>query len=92
MAIEAARQNSSARDEPISGYRLRDMYIQKGLVIPEGPAGADIYISLRPVSDQRNSLRGCREFRMSSVGPKSKWIEHCNGFIDVLPKTPEDGD
>lgn len=92
MAIEAARQNSSARDESISGYRLRDVDIQQALVIPEGPAGADVYISLRPVSDRTISLRGWREFRISSVGPKSKWVEHCNGFIDVLQKTPEDGD
>ncbi|KAK3683390.1 hypothetical protein B0T22DRAFT_430696 [Podospora appendiculata] len=92
MAIEAACQITDPRDEAtaISGYRLRDVDIQSALVIPDGLEGADVHITLKPVSNKTIGLRGWKEFQVSSVSPENKWTEHCTGFIQVVLRKDAD--
>ncbi|KAI1176151.1 hypothetical protein F4777DRAFT_578200 [Nemania sp. FL0916] len=84
MAIEAARQLGEGVNKVISGYQFRDIDIRQALVIPEGPNGIEVQISLRPVSGKAIGLRGWKEFQISSVTLENAWIEHCSGFVQVV--------
>ncbi|CAG8935901.1 unnamed protein product [Penicillium salamii] len=83
MAIEAVSQISQAADQPVSGYRLRDVDILQALIVPEGPDGIEVQLSLKTVDERAIGVKGWKEFRIFSVGRQEKWTENCKGLIHV---------
>jgi ubiquinone/menaquinone biosynthesis C-methylase UbiE len=82
MAIEAARQHCSS-DNPITGYRLRDVKLLKGLVIPESQEGVELQIQLLRASNELNSKSTWRQFEVYSVSHDDNWALHSTGQISV---------
>ena len=86
MAIEASLQYSrlKGRKEHISGYRLRDVIIEKPLLIPDDAEGVETTFSLRPYSrSAQNSSDVWAEFRIFSYSKSESWTEQCRGLITV---------
>lgn len=97
LAIEAVTQITNTEDgtpnsKQISGYRLRDIDILQGLVVPENADGIEIQTILRPVSDKAIGVRGWKHFEVCSVTSDNRWTQHAKGVIDVefedLTKAP----
>ncbi|KAI1774978.1 putative FSP1 [Hypoxylon cercidicola] len=77
--MEAAAPNS----KQISGYRLRDIDILQGLVVPDNADGIEVQTILRPVSDKAIGIRGWKHFEVCSVTPDNRWTQHAKGVINV---------
>jgi acyl transferase domain-containing protein/NADPH:quinone reductase-like Zn-dependent oxidoreductase/ubiquinone/menaquinone biosynthesis C-methylase UbiE len=85
LAIEAASQleKSSATNEDISGFRLRDVNFLFACVVPESAEGIEIRTTLRPVPEREIGARGWRRFEVSSVTQDNRWTLHAQGMIMV---------
>ncbi|KAI3316791.1 reducing type I polyketide synthase [Xylariaceae sp. AK1471] len=83
MAIEAVRQLNQSDDKVICGYTLRDINIQKALIIPETSEGVDVQMFLEPAKE--NSLvQDWRQFRIYSAASSGEpWVENARGLILV---------
>ncbi|KJY00886.1 polyketide synthase like protein [Zymoseptoria brevis] len=77
MAIEAVRLLKGP--EIPSGYRLRDVDIVKGLVIPS--TGLETHFSLRPCDAKQLDYKDWFHFQLHSVGTDDSWALHCTGYV-----------
>ncbi|KAL8717879.1 MAG: hypothetical protein Q9181_008266, partial [Wetmoreana brouardii] len=86
MAVEASTQRSRLdhRDDSITDYRLRDIFIGKPLMIPNNAEGVETQFVLRPYN--RSALKSSDawdEFRLFSHTKSNGWSEHCRGLISL---------
>ncbi|KAI1098441.1 putative FSP1 [Jackrogersella minutella] len=81
MALGAEAQTVSPR--VIAGYRLRDIDMMQGLVIPDNANGIEIQTILRPVSDKMIGLKGWKHFEVLSVTAENRWTQHAKGLVSV---------
>ena len=84
MAVEALGQLSTPNDGTASDvYLLRDMIIERGLMIPSTSEGIEVQIRFRShKNDNRIGSESWREFHISSVTiTTDEWTEHCHGYI-----------
>ncbi|KAM3537331.1 hypothetical protein ARSEF1564_009747 [Beauveria bassiana] len=87
MAIEAVQMLTDNPLDNIHSYRLRDIDILNGLVIPESEQGIEIQLCLRPCSKKNLDYEGWFDFDICSLSNKS-WIQNCRGSVSV--KTEHD--
>ena len=87
MAVEAIGQKSSQQifDEIL----LKEVSIDRALVIPHNVEAVETRISLRP--NFRNLAKSWDEFSISSTVDGVQWIQNCNGLITTRKRTPENG-
>lgn len=90
MAIEAATQVVEvygSLENAIQSYELRDVSLQKALVVPEEDRGIEILFTLRKATLNTNSDYESRFiFVLTSVNNlngEDSFVEHCRGTIDV---------
>ena len=86
MAIEAVRQPARSRSESERNvsYVLRDVSINRALMVPDDAQGVETIFSLRPYPQTaRSSSPLLDEFRMFSNSGNGDWGEHCRGSISV---------
>ncbi|PQE21953.1 polyketide synthase protein [Rutstroemia sp. NJR-2017a WRK4] len=90
MAIEAATQAVEvygSLESDIQSYEIRDVSLQKALVIPEEDRGIEILFTLRKATLNTNSDYESRfNFVLTSVNNlngEDSFVEHCRGTIDV---------
>ncbi|KAL8994704.1 MAG: hypothetical protein Q9169_005389 [Polycauliona sp. 2 TL-2023] len=83
LAIEAMAQMATmeGRDESIAGFRLRDIEMEMGLVIPENAEGIEIQTTLSPVSDKAVGSKDWKTFEIVSITSQGKWTRHAQGLI-----------
>ncbi|KAJ5546921.1 Acyl transferase/acyl hydrolase/lysophospholipase [Penicillium frequentans] len=88
MAIEASRQ--LAGEKEITGFQLRNISINRALVVPDTKEGIEISLSMTP-TDRPSDLSTWRRFQISSFNESSdEWTEHCNGYVAVQSKPSSD--
>jgi NADPH:quinone reductase-like Zn-dependent oxidoreductase len=84
MAIEAATQLDELSDAPVNieSYVLRDVTIQKALVVPDGDDGIEVLLNIRP------SVYGSRwwDFGVSSIDENDVKKDHMVGTIGINNK------
>lgn len=93
LAIEAMNQitnTEAGRPNPkqIAGYRIRDVDILQGLVVPDNADGIEIQTSLRPTSEKAIGVRGWKHFEVCSVTSDNRWTQHAKGMISVEYEEP----
>ncbi|KAH9905003.1 polyketide synthase [Xylariomycetidae sp. FL2044] len=76
MAIEATRLLTS-EDKSITSYSLRDVEILNALSIPDGSAGVEVQLTMRPAKE------GGYEFTSSSIGVGDSWLVNCKGYVSA---------
>lgn len=76
LAIEATRLLES-QEKPVTSYNLRDIEISNALAIPEGSAGIEIQLSMRPTDENEY------EFTLSSISTGDNWIVNCKGYVSA---------
>lgn len=83
LAIEAVAQMATIQgnDGLIKGFRLRDVDIQSGLVVPDNADGIEIQTILNPVSDKAIGSKEWKNFEIVSVTAEGKWTQHAQGLI-----------
>lgn len=90
MAIEASAQMAVSEGRTPVGYRLRDVQIDRGLLIPDtldASKGVELQLTLECTDDKTIATPGWRSFRICSVTANNEWTEHCSGLIDVEGET-----
>ncbi|KAL4734357.1 hypothetical protein BDV11DRAFT_174852 [Aspergillus similis] len=93
LAIEAIKmlpELQSKAPQTAAGYRLRDVDLLQGLVIPDSDDGVEIQTSLREVSDKEMGNRGWKRFEISSVSADNQWSTHARGLITMEPEDAPD--
>ncbi|KAF7587147.1 hypothetical protein BBP40_007675 [Aspergillus hancockii] len=81
MAIEALSQSAALRNITMDSYRLREVSVEKALVIPD-TSSVELITTLRPFAEgTRASSETWYEFRVSATRDGRAWIEHCRGLI-----------
>ncbi|KAI1811942.1 hypothetical protein GGS20DRAFT_560344 [Poronia punctata] len=83
MAIEAVRTMVDPSEHTISGYHLRDVDIVSALTIPEGAAGVETQLCLRPCNEKELDHDNWYSFELSSLGSGDSWIQHCTGYVSA---------
>ena len=85
MAIEAVRQQTRSQSESENLlYVLRDVDINRALLVPDDAEGVETIFSLRPYPQSaRSSSALWDEFRVFSISGNGDWSEHCRGLISV---------
>ena len=82
--LEASRQIADSKLK-IAGFRFRDVYLKRALMIPDNKEGVETSLSLTRMDE--SSLWGSsvwKRFQMSSYDPVGDdWIEHCTGYVAV---------
>jgi hypothetical protein len=79
MALEAMSQVAQSRQQTVACYELRDVEIEKALIVPETTEGVEVQLSITPCDDK---LLGCKDwlqFRICSVSGENVWTQHCTG-------------
>ncbi|KAK8098575.1 polyketide synthase [Apiospora kogelbergensis] len=86
MAIQAASQFAQLRGVELSkimGYRIREVYISKALIMEES-TDYETSVSLRPHAEGLKSYSDdWDEFCLSSWTPGRGWLEHCRGLVQI---------
>ncbi|KAJ2988123.1 hypothetical protein NUW58_g4141 [Xylaria curta] len=85
MAIEAASRmhNESATPSKIKGFSLRDLTIDRSLLIPEDDYGVEVVTSMGIATVTGPSLPWAT-FSINSVRRVSdEWVEHCTGQVRI---------
>ncbi|KAB8221196.1 hypothetical protein BDV33DRAFT_202677 [Aspergillus novoparasiticus] len=81
MAIEALSQSARMRNVSIDNYCLREVAVDKALIIPEAST-VEMMTTLRPFAEgTRASSEIWYEFRVSAICDGQEWMEHCRGLI-----------
>ncbi|KAL6722106.1 hypothetical protein ACLMJK_001212 [Lecanora helva] len=84
MAVEASRQRAERLSKPISGFRLRNVGINRPLVVSEEVEDLEVSISFKPYTVSANEASAVwDEFHVSSYQQERGWIKHCSGLINV---------
>ncbi|KAI9730793.1 MAG: hypothetical protein M1818_008073 [Claussenomyces sp. TS43310] len=90
MAIEAITQLNEISDAPvhIDNYVLRDVSIQKALVVPDGDDGIEVMLNIRPSiydggSHSQAKITTWWDFGVSSVDGDDIKKEHMAGSISI---------
>lgn len=86
MAIEASAQMAVSEGKTPVGYRLRDVQIERGLLISDtldASKGVELQLTLERTDDKTIAAPGWRSFRICSVTANNEWTEHCSGLIEV---------
>ncbi|KAL5040990.1 hypothetical protein BDW71DRAFT_212552 [Aspergillus fruticulosus] len=86
LAIEAIKQLPELQSKALqtaAGYRLRDVDLLQGLVIPDNDDGVEIQTSLREVNEKDMGSRGWKRFEVSSVSDDNQWTTHACGLITM---------
>ncbi|KAL9602197.1 MAG: hypothetical protein Q9179_002623 [Wetmoreana sp. 5 TL-2023] len=84
MAVEASFQRARLdhRHDRITGYRLKNIFIGKPLIIPDNAEGVETQFVLRPYNQSaRKSSDAWNEFRLFSHAKSNGWSEHCRGLV-----------
>lgn len=83
MAIEATRQ-VAGEDKVIKGYELRDIKINKAIMISQDEEGTETTIQMRPWKlGSRSTTSTWQEFVVCSKSYGQSWEENCTGLIQV---------
>lgn len=93
MAIQAARQYSrmTTPNARVESVLLRNISINKALVLPEDGPDTEVSLSLRPQArTARESSAIWNEFRIFTVGSDNRWTEHCRGLVRVETEVVDD--
>ncbi|EAW07064.1 putative polyketide synthase [Aspergillus clavatus NRRL 1] len=85
MAIEAAKQTAD-RPRDVTGFRIRDITIQRALAIPSDQEGIETMFYLRSAQEATDKDPSWSEFRLFSIKDDG-WVEHCRGAIQVEYET-----
>jgi acyl transferase domain-containing protein len=89
MAIEAMKQKSDPTRE-IQGYDLRDVIISRAIVVPQGEAGVETMLTLKPFRHGSRALGAAwQEFQLYSRA--EAWELNCSGLIRLEYKPTADG-
>ncbi|KAK6383872.1 Type I Iterative PKS [Exophiala oligosperma] len=73
--------------EDIAGFELRDVKIERGLVVPADDAGVETSLQLKPIKVGTASMEVVwHEFTLYSRSSSDIWQEHCSGLIRIKPK------
>ncbi|PYI09179.1 hypothetical protein BO78DRAFT_363301 [Aspergillus sclerotiicarbonarius CBS 121057] len=82
MAIEAAKQTADP-EQPLRGFRLRDVHIHSALIIPDTAEGIETGFSLLPVMESiRTVSKPWKQFHIYSYREEqSEWRLHCTGQV-----------
>ncbi|KAL6244509.1 Type I Iterative PKS [Rhinocladiella similis] len=73
--------------EDIAGFELRDVKIERGLVVPADDAGVETSLQLKPIKVGTASMEVVwHEFTLYSRSASDIWQEHCSGLIRIKPK------
>jgi NADPH:quinone reductase-like Zn-dependent oxidoreductase/SAM-dependent methyltransferase len=91
MAIEAIRVTFQHQSKNISGYRLREIVLNKAFLLSE-EATHDIYTIVQPQaqSTRASNSDGWFTFQIISWDASSGFSEHCRGSIAIDSKSSQD--
>ncbi len=83
MAIQAAQQLANDESRPVTGYELRDVCIERALLIPPEEGGIEVMLHFRPRRlGTRSNTSTWTEFVILSQGDEGLgWQQHCSGLI-----------
>ncbi|KAI1177722.1 hypothetical protein F4777DRAFT_576800 [Nemania sp. FL0916] len=96
MAIEAAlrtHEESCTSCLKPTGYSLRNVSIEKAMILPKEGHGVEIMLSMNCVNSTPMVSSAWASFSITSVGPApvdsidSMWTEHCTGEIKIEVET-----
>ncbi|KAF5857085.1 hypothetical protein ETB97_006264 [Aspergillus alliaceus] len=94
MAIEALCQSATLRNISIDNYCLREVAVEKALVISE-TSTVEMITTLRPFAEgTRDSSEVWFEFRVSATSDGREWVDYCRGLISGVKEkesNPVDG-
>lgn len=83
MAVEIARQVAD-EDKLVKGYELRDIKINKAVMIPQDEDGTETTIQMRPWKlGSRAATSSWQEFVICSKRNGQSWEENCSGLIQT---------
>jgi SAM-dependent methyltransferase len=82
MAIEAARQLSTSLNRKVSGYRIRDLKIEKALRIPPVESGIEVEFYLQTLKGVPGKFLQWSSFRLCAY-ENEEWSEICRGEVAV---------
>ncbi|RAL03184.1 type I polyketide synthase [Aspergillus ibericus CBS 121593] len=82
MAIEATKQIADP-EQPLRGFRLRDVHIHSALIIPDTADGIETGFSLLPVMESMRTVSKIwKQFHIYSYSERqSEWSLHCTGQL-----------
>ncbi|ORX86871.1 ketoacyl-synt-domain-containing protein, partial [Basidiobolus meristosporus CBS 931.73] len=84
MALEAAKQFSNSEGDTIDEFYLKEICIQKALILDDSENGVETLFVLRSTpSSSKSSSAVWKEFRVFSYGENEKWEENCRGQISI---------
>lgn len=84
MAIEASKQIADPNTILI-GFRLRDICIKTGLIIPDNKEGIEVKTTMSGMDESsREKSKTWRKWKVQSYNPVGdNWVEHCTGYIST---------
>ena len=93
MALEALHQRTitSGRMWKDVTCQLRQVIVERALLIPDNADGIEIFFSLRPyITSAREQSQDWQEFRVFSVSDQGEATQHCRGLVSADHNTSTD--
>ncbi|KAH6635388.1 polyketide synthase [Chaetomium sp. MPI-SDFR-AT-0129] len=99
LAVEDPKQQQQQQQQQVScyDYELRDIDVDKALMIPETGEttteeadGVDVQVTLSPCDEKLLGSQGWLQFRICSVSGENVWTQHCTGQIAVRSEVSAD--
>lgn len=89
MVIEACKQLAD-QSKALSGFLFKDVSFHSALNVPNGSAGVEVNLCVRPQKDQDEKDTGMHSFRIYTYSNDvSGWLENCNGSIQIVYELAE---
>ncbi len=80
MALEAALQVSTTKQQAVHALEFHDVRFENGLVIPDTDDAVETSLSLRP----HESLAGWFHWNIYSRQPAMTWVKNCSGLLGLI--------
>ena len=81
MAVQGAHQLAHDASKSVSAYELRNVHIERALMIPSSDDGIEVLLQFTPVTTERQQTI-VHDFSIVSRGPaEHAWAKNCSGQI-----------
>lgn len=89
MALEAAAQIADPNKD-VDGYELRDVLVDKALIVPRDEEGTETMLHLRPYRmGTQADTTAWNEFTIYSRPGRDEWSKNCTGLLRVKYKAKD---
>ncbi|KAK2590623.1 hypothetical protein QQS21_011689 [Conoideocrella luteorostrata] len=89
MAMDAMRQLDLEETRSSQGYRISDLELYNGVVVPSSSSGLDFRLVMQDQSEHILGTSNFKEFTFQSRDAEDNWKGHCSGKVENFDKTPE---